>query len=274
MADIFDAFREKQRERFAKLSTCPSVRITGIVSESGVFGMQLTSDAPITFHGSFDAWRVESGPVQTIQPLGIVCHVLPDQMEHLANAMPSNAIVQIRGRLDQTDRFSTPAVLLEELIDKDIDDQELHERLELLLNPHTLEDPYFGTFRCQRNIYSYLATATWSGRTIELELQPDEPFDSDAAINVAKMLWSAMPDWNTRIPEYAASELLPLWNNCWRPTEELMSAKEFVDRLQLSSVSVCQTGSFSFHYSCGDLFGDHGVEVYGSVQDGLRGAKI
>ncbi|MEJ7596181.1 MAG: DUF2262 domain-containing protein [Planctomycetaceae bacterium] len=273
MADIFDAFREKQRETFAKLQACPAVVITGIVSENGVYGMQPTEDDPITLRGSFDAWHFESGPLETIQSLSIECHVRPEQLERLIDSMRANAIVQIRAKLGHTDELSTPKALLEERIEANANDPHLQQHLDGLLNPHTIEDPLFGTFTCDRRLFLYTARSTCCNDDIELKLLPDEPVDMDAAINAAKTLWSTMADWNKRVRDYAVADLLSLKNDSWRDGRE-MSADEFASRLQLGSVSVCQTGSFTFNFDCGNMFGDHGVEVFGDLKRGLQGAGI
>ena len=132
MADIFDEFREKQRETFAKLQTCPSVVITGVVSENGVYAMQPTANDPITLRGAFDAWRAESGPLETVQSLLIQCHVHPNQVERLTDAMTANSIVQIRAKLGTTDECSTPAALLDDLIEANASDPELLQHLDQL----------------------------------------------------------------------------------------------------------------------------------------------
>ena len=273
MADVFDAFREKQRETFAKLQICPVVVITGIVSENGFYAMQVTEDDPVTLRGGFDAWRVESGPLETIQSLSIQCHIRPNQLKQLTDSMPANAIVRIRAKLGHTDEWRTPGALLEDLIETNANDPELQQHLDTLLNPHTIEDAFFGTFTCGRRIYLYTVRTTWCDEAIDLELQPDEPVDMDAAINVAKTLWLKMPDWNKRVLEYAVAELLPLKNDSWADEREI-SAVEFVSRLRLGSLSVCQTGSFEFRFDCNNMFGDHGVNVYGDLDEGLQGATI
>ena len=194
MADVFDAFREKQREVFAKLQACPTVVITGIVSEGGVYALQPTEDDPITLRGSFDAWRVESGPLETIQALSIDGHVHPNKLEGLTDSLSEHAIVRIRGRLGATDEWSTPDALLEDVLDTNVNDPELQQHLEGLLNPHTIEDTFFGTFTCDRRLFLYTTHSTWCDEDIELELLPDDPVDMDAAIEAAKPLWSSMLD--------------------------------------------------------------------------------
>ncbi len=273
MADVFDAFRATQRATFAKLQACPPVVITGIVSENGAYAMQPTENDPITLRASFDAWRVEAGRLETIRDLLIECHVRPEQLERLANPMSANAIIKIRARLSDTNEGATPQALLEDVIDATANDSLLKQHLAGLLNPDTIEDPLFGTFTCDRKLFLYTAKSTWCDDDIELELLPDEPVDMDAAINTAKTFWGTMPDWNRRIRDYAVAELLAFYNDNWRDGCEI-SADDFASRLQIDSVSVCQSGSFTFRFDCGGMFDDHVVEIYGDLKQGIRGADI
>lgn len=274
MHDILEPYRRSQRQKYAALQSQPVVTLTGIVGEDGVRGMQLDPDAPIELRLSFDAWRVEAGPVHNFS-LNVYRSVSEGELNRLHDAIPPNTVVGISARVGEPGGAYSSAALLEEFLGVTTDDEDLNQRRKERLEPHTLHDDFFGSFVLDHKLYEYSVQADWNGRSVVLSVLPDEPFDFEAAVAVARALWDDSESWDSKVCAFAMKELLPLKNNHWLAADETpLSPRDFADQLKIWYISVCQAGRFTFHIDMGEMFTDHAVEVYGSLKDGLQGATI
>ncbi len=153
MADNF-AEHDRQQQLYEQLAAQPVVEVTGVVSASGMGGAKSTGPTPWTLLLSFDAWRIEGGPLLTEQ-LTIRRQVPEDVIGKLQEVMDAETVVRIRARVAEENVFGAPQALLEEFVQIDTGDTELHAYLEELQKPVTCQDDLLGTFTLDRSVNCY-----------------------------------------------------------------------------------------------------------------------
>ncbi len=52
------------------------------------------------------------------------------------------------------------------------------------------------------------------------------------------------------------------------------SAREFLSKMRLESISVDEYGDLTFWHNDGDLFWGHAIQISGNLSEGLKGADI
>jgi hypothetical protein len=264
---------ERERELFDQFATCPAVEITGIVSASGC-GAAMSGGDMWSLLITFDAWRVGSGPVRT-ESLTLRRKVSRRELRAFQDRIEAETVIKVRARVLDKEVFGSPEALLEELIERDSDDSELHEYLAELKKPVTHQDDLFGTFTFDRRPRWYTANAIWNGDPVDLHLSADQPDDVDSAVQVARALWGAQTVWSQRIRDYAVQELLHVKNENWLDEGEgELGAEEFKNRMRLEAVTVCADGSFEFWHDDGGLFWGHSIQIGGTLSEGPTDADI
>ena len=86
-------------------------------------------------------------------------------------------------------------------------------------------------------------------------------------------------DWDRRVREYAADELLELANDWSQDMDEdggavEVTREQFVERMELESIEVRADGSFQFWFGDGDLFYGHSIWVSGDLENGPNDAAM
>lgn len=127
-----------------------------------------------------------------------------------------------------------------------------------------LTDPRFGRFAFDERILSFEGRAVWCGREVALSIPYGEaPGGGEAeALQVAYRLFDAAEAWDARIRGAIAAELLALYNEGWRGSEEPpLKAAEFLSRISLEAISVGGPELVSFYFDDGGLFAGHTIDV-------------
>lgn len=168
------------------------------------------------------------------------------------------------------------------------DDPDLEEIRKEQIREIFMEVEGLGRFLLDRSVDWFAASVSWMGKGIELTFDFDEDEEvMEEAIRTAKALMSDQADWDRRAREYAADELLDSAND-WAAEdtaeevlerlkdagERLVSREQFMERMELESVSVEEDGEFEFWFGDGDMFWGHSIRVSGSLAGGLDGAYI
>jgi hypothetical protein len=274
MDDIIANIAERERQLFDQLAACPLIEITGVVSASGVGAGKSHGQELWSLLMSFDAWRIGPGPLRT-ESLTIRRKVSDEELRTFQEIIDADTVIKIRARLAEVNVFGCPQALLEEFIQIDSSDSELHDYLAELQKPVTHEDDFFGTFTLDRRVHWYSVRVHWSGKTVDLHLSVEEHDDIDSALKVAHALWGDESSWNERVRDYAVQELLPLKNENWLDEDETeLTPEQFKSKMTLESIAVYPDGSFEFWHDDGDLFWGHSIQVCGNLSEGLTGADI
>lgn len=275
--DPVDRQRQRDEDLYEQFRASPMTELTGIVGARGATGgrggkPQVQQLWTIGF--SFDAWRIDGGPIRT-EPLTIHRRVTYEELRQFQSMINGETIVRIRARLSKGDISGVVNGYLEEYIGSITDDVELLERLVQLQEPKTFHDEQFGTFTFDRSVSWYSASVQWVGKEIQLTLNIEGPDEIGPCLRIARALWSEESVWKARIEAFAVQELLPIKNEGWVDEDEAeVSPEEFKNKMTLESISIYADGTFNFWHLDGDLFWGHFISISGNLTDGPTGADI
>jgi hypothetical protein len=108
-----------------------------------------------------------------------------------------------------------------------------------------------------------------------LHFRVDTGESIEAALKTAETIWSRQTEWTQRVTAYAVAQLLQLKNDFWlEDNEQPLSADDFVERMDLESISFDNDGDFEFWHDDGDPFWGHLIQICGNLTDGLTRADI
>jgi hypothetical protein len=257
-----------------QLAYAPMVDVRGVVSPNGVSGGNTPGQDFWSLRIAFEAWRIGNGPISTGK-LNVWRKVAHDELKKFQDLIRPGTVIHIRARIANVSPTNGPEALLESFVGRDDSDAELNARAVQLQQPVHYEDPVFGKLTLDRRISIFIGSAVWRGDTVRLYVDAKEPAEVQAALAMAKRLWQAQDDWDQRMRDCAVRELLPLKNENWlMENEAAVSVEEFKQRMKLESISIAPGGSVEF--SCADdgMFGEHSIEVNGTITDGPADAHI
>lgn len=273
MDDFFAEMEAKQNTLFEQLENAPIGEIKGIVDSMGVAGVSIGQGNQWSISLTLEKWRVDS--LIKNAPLTVRRKVSKDELHQLQEAIDSDTIIKIRARLLEENIFDSPQALLEELIETNVSDQGLQEKLEELQEPKTFQDEVFGEFTFDRRVDWYCTKTEWGEVPIELNLSLEDDAEVEKALKTAHTLWEQQALWDDQIKEYAVKELLELKNDAWvEDEEEEVSKTEFLSLMTLETVTVYPNGDFEFWHGDGDLFWGHSIKVSCSLSGGITSAGI
>jgi hypothetical protein len=134
------------------------------------------------------------------------------------------------------------------------------------------EDEFFGTF--ELNWSRFETEISWCGDSVTLILDTDKEAEREACVGFARKLFENQIEWDKRTHEYAANDLTVLANE-WSVNEDHeISEKEFASRISLGSIFVKSDGSFTFLLDDDNMFREHGIAVYGDIENGPDSSDI
>ncbi len=182
-------------------------------------------------------------------------------------------IIKFRGRVSEDGR----RLLLLDLPEPGFD-PDLKAVLEEQKKPVTFWEKGLGTFTLNRQVDWFETEVDWLGTGISLVFDQEE--DRAGCIQNAKTLLAAAADWDRRVREYAADELVSLAND-WsqelgeedEETSEI-TREQFMERMELESIEVRGDGGFHFWFGDGDLFYGHSIQVSGDLEKGPNEAAM
>jgi hypothetical protein len=274
MADIFADRIERQRLLYEQLAAMPVVELTGVVGAGGAYGSKPRGQELWSLTLSFDAWRVDGGPMHT-QALTARKEVTREDLKTFQSAIHAETVIAIRARVAEENVFGTPQALLEAFLHVDATDAELHGHLAQLQKPVIVEDDFFGVLTFDRRLGWYGGSAMWQGQAVELNLLPESRDDVALAFDAARALWASESSWSRRVRDFAVEQLLPLKNDNWLADDEVeLTAEQFKSRMTLQTIEVGSDGSFVFWHDDGDLFWGHSIQICGSLSAGMTRADI
>lgn len=272
--DLFSEATRRRDELTRRLAKEPIVALTGVVSPMGSGGCMLGEDL-WEFSCRFEAWRVNGAAMQTSM-LTVRKQATQDELRALMKKFAAYSVMRIRARVVIDASAGTADAELLEILRKTKDD-ELQQFARKLQEPVTIDDKRFGRFTLERraNWYSTRRNLSWGRHKIELTIDAIEPDDWKKAIDVANSLFDEQSEWKQRIEDFAVAKLLPLKNDNWLSDDEVeVTARQFVSRMALESITIRPDGTFEFWHNDGDLFWGHSIQISGDIKSGPTQADI
>lgn len=245
-----------------------SVVIQGVVSPRSQGGWPGQNEDYEVHCFTFAAWRRLGEPL--VKRELTILRAVPRNADYWAD-FPEHSIQRISVLLSSDETRA----IFEKAIPVDAPDEELQAISDELQKPVIVSTERFGNLVLDRSIDWFEGEAEWNGETVCVTFPVDGDKPDESALKTAELLWSDQAKWNSRIEEYATRELLEIKNDTWlEEGESELTAKQFVARMTLTSVSVSSDGEFEFWYDDGDLFCGHSIVVSGNLKHGPTDAGI
>jgi hypothetical protein len=197
--------------------------------------------------------------------------VSKDDLRSLMDLVGPYSVVEV-----ELDEESTAEVTkLRRIVDGGAKDPELEQLALELQKPIVLNDATLGRLEYDRKYGWYAGRAQWCGQAVNIRLSCTRPEDASAVSEAAARLFKEQQHWHRRVQQYAVERLLPLKNGSWLDEEEEeISAAEFLSKMRLESISVDESGDFTFWHDDGDLFWGHAIQMRGNFTEGLTRADL
>lgn len=240
--------------------------IVGVISPESQGGWPRSDDYEIH---NFDlaAWRHADG--DKLQSALTVLRPVPIDSDYFAD-FEEGDILRLRVLLSA----DHSRAIVAEVIDDDFNAPELAVVANELAKPVEIETERFGTLVLDRRINWFRGTVVWGGREVRISFDADDDLDISGQLQTAQTLFDAEQDWQPKIEEFAIKEKLSLAND-WRDEDaKPITEQEFLDRMQLESISIQPDGEFEFWHNDGDLFYGHSIQISGSIEKGLTRSDI
>lgn len=276
MYDIFAEINRRTDQLYEELAACAVQELTGVVSTSGIAAARFDGRKLWSLSFTFDVWRAGSGKIRT-ESLTVQRRVTDAELKSFKAVIDSETVIRVQARVAENNVNGSPHAQLEEFIEVDSTDSELHEHLARLQEPIKHRDERLGDFAFDRKYSLYSAEVKWNGESVTLTLNVENHDKIQPALNVAHALWDDESAWQKRIEDFAVKELLPLKNENWLDEEEGeldVTPDEFKAKMTLDSISVYADGEFEFWHNDGDLFFGHTIQISGNLAAGLTRADI
>ena len=268
--------REKQREpggenaRFKEFSAQflpEELSILAVTGANGFGGGKTSGEELWTASIGLTAWMEEDSP--DIHRGEFVLSTIGDDqlLEILRRRTPRDFIVKFRGRVSEDGR----RLLLLDLPEPGFD-PDLKAILEEQKKPVTIEEEGLGVFTLNRQVNWFEAGVDWLGTEISLVFDREE--DRAGCAANARALLASAADWDRRVREYAAGELLDSANDWAEDGEEPITREQFMERLEPESVEIRADGSFEFWFADGEMFYGHSIHVTGNLEKGPDFAQM
>ena len=265
------SFKQLARDELIKVETAKGVSyeeecrvIEGIVAP----GQQSGSGPDVHFF-TFADWRFPGGPLVG-RELTLLRRVppLPDgrsfDSKHF-EAFPDYSIQRFSVLLSEDHRRA----VVEKVLTADQRDQTLRQLSERLQEPVIVSTHRFGDLVLNRELHWFDGKANWNRHEVLLHLDPDEDGGIAEAIKTAESLWADQAAWKRKVEQFAVDHLLERKNDSWLAEgEREFTPAAFKRAFNLQSIHVYGDGGIEF-WDDGSLFGNHAIQIYGTLIDGL-----
>lgn len=276
--------REKKREqsgenaqfkKFAAQFLPEELSILAVTGASGFGGGKSGGEELWTASIGLTAWMEEDSP-EIHRGEFVLSTVGDDQLlEILRRRVPRDFIIKFRGRASEDGR----RLLLLDLPEPGFD-PELKAVLEEQKKPVTFWADGLGTFALNRQVNWFETEVDWLGAEVSLSFDWGPEEEMKRSQNTARALLAGAADWDRRVREYAADELVSLAND-WsqdaggedeEPGE--ITREQFMERMELEALQVEPDGGFEFWFADGDMFYGHSIHVTGDLEKGPDWAQM
>lgn len=273
---FFDDAVEKRKQLLATFATLPIVTLSGVVGPTGPSGGKIPPENLWSLNVGLIAWRVANGPLRE-SSLIVSKAVSDEELRALQGAVRPDSLIFFEAKLCELSPFGDARAQLVRLLDaqtvqRDPDSERI---LAKSITPVEISDPILGRLILNRPLGWFEGQVMWLGKTIKVALSADGELDKQTAIAAAKVLLDSMLEWTQQINNLALTELLSLKNESWLDGDEQeIGNTEFLNRMQLTEMTVYPDGSFEFWHDDGELFWGHSILISGSLAKGVTDASI
>ena len=206
------------------------------------------------------AWLEEDSPEVCREPTSLVSKGDETLMGILRQRIPRDFILKCKVRPSADGKRLLLLNLPEPGFDLD-----LKAILDESKKPVTLDGGALGEFTLNRSVGVFQKEADWLGQSVQLTFDRDE--DQQVCLSGLQAMVSGQAEWDGKLREFAAAELLDLAND-WAADadEEEVSLEDFMQRIEPDTLAFQENGTFDFWFNDGELFFGHAIRVSGTLE--------
>ncbi|HEU4455809.1 MAG TPA: DUF2262 domain-containing protein, partial [Longimicrobium sp.] len=136
-----------------------------------------------------------------------------------------------------------------------------------MLRRDVRETAEFGALVREPGEDDYSCRCDWHGTVLELAISDADSGDVERSLEGARALHAGWAEWEGRLRELVARELLPLWMD-WNPDEAPIDADTLFGMIPLERIWIMGDGEVRLTMDAGGQFTDHVLVVDGTVEGG------
>jgi hypothetical protein len=251
------------------------MEIIGVVQPPGPGGAKNGTEELWSLVFSVHPWKREGGLLDSRQLRLVQNGLTHDQLRLRIASIKPYTVLRARVRLFEP----RPNMLLSaEVLDirnHNDPDAELHALASEQQKPIVFAHPLFGQLTLDRGVTAFQAKLTVAGEPMEVSIDAEGEAPDPAALAIAERFWKDQADWDHRLREFAAAQLIGLKNDTWlQEDEEPLTEAEFINKLTANSMGFDPPDAFTIYYNDGDIFWGHSIEIRGTLSNGPQSAHI
>ncbi len=249
--------------------------VLAVTGASGFSGAKAGKEEFWTASMPLTAWMEEDSPDIRRGEFQLTTLCDDRLLEYLRTRTPRDFIIRFRARASEDGK----SLLLLNIPEPGFD-PDLKAILEEQKKPVSFWAEGLGTFTLNRQVDWFEAEVDWLGHKVSLSFDREERGEMEKAQQTARALLEGAEDWDRRVREYAAGQLLELANDWAENTgeedsePEAVTREQFMARMELEAVQVEPDGGFEFWFGDGEMFYGHSIHVTGSLTAGPDRAQM
>ena len=247
--------------------------VLAVTGASGFSGAKTGQERLWTASMPLTAWMEEDSP--EIRRGEFQLTILCDDrlLEYLRTRTPRDFIIKCRARVSEDEK----SLLLLNIPEPGFD-PDLKAILEEQKKPVSFWVENLGTFTLNRQVDWFEAEVDWLGHSVSLSFDREEQSGMEKSQQTARALLDRAEDWDRRVREFAAGQLLELAND-WAEDagggdSGAVTREQFVARMELEAIQVDSDGCFEFWFGDGEMFYGHSIHVTGDLTGGPDQAQM
>jgi hypothetical protein len=256
-----------------------SLTFVGLVDPSGGGGGMASGRGSLwEFAATLAAWKAEKGPLVR-QPILLLCNNVGNRkLNTLMKQFENWRLVKFTARRSRRQTRPTLSVELDKYIGP-VRDKDLSQVKKELRQPVEIEDSTFGTLQFDREMRLFTGELSHRGEQLYLWVETESTAEAREMLKLAKPLWRSRTKWFKEFQALVVDRMLAQCND-WRDQDEQtpLTKKEFLRLLgdPVGLVFRLEEGQLSYDMSGSseELFTDHGITAWGTLQDGLTDADM
>ncbi len=268
----WEARAVQKRQMLSELSRRPTVEVVGIVDPLGAMAGWSKGDERWSILVILAPWRDQHGVLHK-EDLRIHKEIAQEESGAYRSAIPADSITRFRVRFNAEE--DPVNALLVEILGPASGDEVLEAALADSLRPVFVDDEDLGRLVLNRQSDCFEGDLTRGASSIGISFYGEDADGQRTTLDVLRTVCKELTNLDATAREYAAGELLTLFNEEWRDDDEPEhSADDFTARMTLTDITASQNGDFDFWYDDGDLFCGHAIYVRGNLTHGFTDADI
>jgi hypothetical protein len=251
------------------------MEIIGVVQPPGPAGAKDGKEELWSLVFFVQPWRCEGGPLDSRELRLVQNGFSKDQLRVSMGSIKPYTVMRARIRLFEPRRNSLLSAEVLEVRNRNDPDAEFRALASGQQKPIVLAHPTFGQLTFDRGRGAFQATVALGGKPIEVSIRAAEEAPDAAVLAIAEHFWKHRSDWDHRLREFAATQLIELKNDTWlQENEKPLTEAGFIKKLTPNSIGFDLPDRFTIYYNDGDIFWGHAIEIRGSLSKGPHSANI